>query len=89
MNKLNKFLEKNYNFKDNKYKYFPKTSIELQKIINSLIKKYGNSVDLNNINVSKIDNFNCLFSTKDFYGDVSEWDTSNGLNFEMVCFECI
>jgi len=89
MNKLNKLLEKNYNFKINKYKYFPKTTIELEKIINSLIKKYGNSVDLNNINVLNIKDFSYIFSNKNFYGNVSEWDTSNGTNFESVFFECI
>ena len=38
----------------NKYKFFPKNKKELQKIINSQINKYGNSVDLNNIDTSKI-----------------------------------
>ena len=92
MNKLNKIkqlLELNYNFKGNKYEYFPKTNKELKELVNNLIKKYGNKVNLNIINVSNINDFNNIFlGMYKFNGDVSEWDISNGLYFNNMFYEC-
>jgi len=87
LNKIKKLLEKNYNFKNIKYKYFPKTNEELKELINDLIKKYGDEVDLNNINVSNITDFNNLFKYKCcFNGNISEWDVSNGISFFYMFF---
>ena len=89
LNKIKKLLELNYNFKGNKYEYFPKTNKELKELVNNLIEKYGNNVDLNIINVSNITNFDYIFNGKvKFNGNVSEWDVSNGYDFEDMLFGC-
>ena len=60
---LNYILEKqNFLVKKhiNKYHFFPKTTEELQEIIISQLKK--GIIDLNDIDVSKINNMSYLFS---------------------------
>ena len=42
------------------YKYFPKTKAELQDIIEQRIKEEGNKCNLNDIDVSKIDDMSEL-----------------------------
>jgi hypothetical protein len=61
LNKINQLLERNYNFKKFKYEYFAQTSLELGALVSKFINKYGNKVDLNNINVSNVDDFSFLF----------------------------
>lgn len=82
------------------YKYFPKTREELDKIISQLIEERGNNADLNDVDVSKIDDFNCLFSVRNFYwfkydkrhnftefnGDISNWDVSNVKSMENMFY---
>jgi len=46
----------------NKHKFFPKTKEELKKIIEQQIIKYGNDIDLNDIDVSQITDMSNLFS---------------------------
>jgi len=73
LEKLKKLLKKNYNFRGNNYEYSPKTNEELRQLVNDLIKKYGNKVDLNIIDVSNIDDFSELFyQNTEFNGDVSD-----------------
>ena len=83
MNKLN------FNFKKNKYKYYPKTNEELQEIIINLTNQYRKEVDLNVIDVSNIKDFSYIFKNKPtFTGDVSEWNIFNGINFEEMFANC-
>ena len=58
------------------YKYFPETKEELRDIIERRIKKEGNNVDLNDIDVSKITDMSKLFKRSNFNGDISNWDVS-------------
>jgi len=79
--KIKKLLKKNYNIKLNNCEYFPDNNDELRKLVNELIYKYGDTVDLNNIYVSDIDDFSYVFDFKTkFNGDVSKWDVSKGKN---------
>ena len=55
----------------------PKTKIELDKIIKSRISKEGPRCNLNDIDVTLIEDMAGLFDSSDFNGDISEWDTSN------------
>ena len=59
------------------YSCQPKTKEELKKIIKERIKKEGNNCNLNDIDVSLIDDMSWLFSFSDFNGDISKWDVSN------------
>ena len=59
------------------YIYFPKTKNELRDIIKQRIKEEGNKCDLNDIDVSKINDMSYLFYGSDFNGDISKWDVSN------------
>jgi len=56
----------------NEYKYFPKDASDLSIIIYNQIHKYGNNVDLNDIDVSQITNMNNLFYNSKFNGDISK-----------------
>ena len=66
------------------YMYFPETKEELQNIIKQRIEKEGPECDLNDINVSKIDNMSYLFRKSKFNGDISKWDVSNVENMSCM-----
>jgi surface protein len=88
-NKIKKLFEANYSLKRSKYEYFPKTNKELRELIDELISKYGDYVDLNNVCVSYVNDFRNVFLCKEtFNGDVSEWDVSNGLDFNYMFYGC-
>ena len=74
--------------KNNNYSYFPKTKKELKEIIEKRIKKEGNEVDLNDIDVSKITDMSYLFRDTDFNGDISNWDVSNVTNMTRMFSNC-
>jgi len=71
------------------HNFVPETREELEQIIIKLIEQHGNKADLNDIDISKINDLSCLFSqygksgetkTNNLYmfnGDISEWDVSN------------
>ena len=62
------------------YNYHPKTKEELRAIITGRIKNEGNECDLNDIDVSEIDDMSELFyypPLDRFNGDISNWDVSN------------
>ena len=61
----------------------PKTKKELEDIIDERISEYGTDCNLNDIDVSQIDDMSWLFSDSEFDGDISKWDTSNVTN--MAC----
>ena len=60
-----------------KYKYFPNNIVELEQIIDSRIASEGPECDLNDIDISKLDNLALAFFRTNFDGDISEWDVSN------------
>ena len=66
------------------YMYFPKTKQELQDIIEQRIKEEGNECDLNDIDVSKIDDMTELFYYSEFNGNISNWDVSNVTNMNYM-----
>ena len=62
------------------YSCQPKTKIELKQIIEDRISKFGYECDLNDIDVSLIEDMSYLFANRLFNGDISEWNTSNVVN---------
>jgi len=56
----------------------------IKEIVKSEIKRLGNSVDLNHIDVSAVTNMNNLFSDSIFNGDISNWDVSNVENMSFM-----
>lgn len=71
-----------------KYNVTPKSTTELTDIINDRIAKYGDEVDLNDIDVYEITDMSKMFheygslkmSPDTFKPDVSSWDVSNVTN---------
>ena len=63
------------------YTLFPKSKVELVKIIKEEININGTECSLNHIDVSQIISmenlFSSLYSLEDFNGDISNWDISN------------
>ena len=59
------------------YSCKPRTKKELKKIIDERISKEGPNCDLNDIDVSLIEDMSYLFYKLDFNGDISNWDVSN------------
>ena len=49
----------------------PQTKEELAAVIKSAIATYGNEVDLNFIDTSKIINMSCLFQNSNFNGNIN------------------
>ena len=72
------------------YKYFPESKDALIWVIE---KHYeNNNYNLNDIDVSGIDDFSFLFSSDEHTGykdfDVSQWDVSNGTDFTEMFAGC-
>ena len=59
------------------YSCQPKTKQELTELIDERVSRLGSDCDLNDIDVSKIDDMSKLFYYSDFVGDISNWDVSN------------
>ena len=59
------------------YSCQPKTKKELEEIVGERILFRGNNCDLNDIDISLIDDLSGLFYCSEFNGDISRWDTSN------------
>ena len=54
--------------------------LELKKIINQRIKEQGPKCNLNDIDVSDVEDMSALFEGTDFNGDISKWDVSSVKN---------
>jgi surface protein len=76
--------------KEREYNYHPKTRKELMDIIENRIHEYGNDVDLNDIDVSKITDMSYIFGNhfQNFEGDISGWDVSNAENMRGMFDGC-
>jgi len=64
--------------------YHPKTKEELEELVKKLIKERGNDADLNDIDVSNIEDMSQLFYGSSFNGDISQWDVSNVKNMTKL-----
>ena len=70
------------------YSCQPKTKDELQEIIKDRIDKEGPKCDLNDIDVSLIEDMTGLFWESIFNGDISKWDVSNVTNMARMFYDC-
>ena len=68
------------------YSCQPKTTEELRKIIEDRIKEQGPNCDLNDIDVSLIEDMSYLFSRSNFNGDISKWNKSKVKNMELMFY---
>ena len=59
------------------YSCQPKTKEELKSIIKSRVDKEGPECNLNDIDVSLIDDMSYVFLQSNFIGDISNWNVSN------------
>ena len=66
------------------YSCQPKTKKELKKIIEDRISKEGSNCDLNDIDVSLIDDMSWLFYISKFNGDISKWNVSKVENMSYM-----
>ena len=64
------------------YSCQPKDKEELEQIIKDRIYKEGQNCDLNDIDVSLIEDMSKLFAESEFNGDISKWDVSNVISME-------
>ena len=98
MKNINKYINERLHITSKQqYSCQPKTKDELQKIIIKRIKSDGLECDLNDIDVSKIDDMSHLFDEFDkpgndifkyFNGDISQWNVSNVKNMNKMFFMC-
>ena len=90
MKQINTYINEKLHIttKSHLYSCHPKTKEELREIIVQRIKSDGNECELNDIDVSNIEDMSQLFNAmpnssfsnaifKDFNGDISRWDVSN------------
>ena len=66
------------------YSCQPKTKQELTELIDERVSRLGSDCDLNDIDVSKIDDMSGLFFNTDFDGNISKWDVSNVINMSWM-----
>ena len=62
---------------------------QLRDIIQERIDKYGNDCDLNDLDISLVTDLSYLFYLfPEFNGNISNWNTSNVLNFSFMFYKC-
>ncbi len=83
-------INRNSHIKSNEKKIKVKTSKELQDIVRDRYLENPVELDLTDVDVSEINNFECLFYElpKIEIIDISGWDTSNAKNFINCFSEC-
>ena len=69
------------------YSCQPKEKEELQEIINERMSDEGPECDLNDIDVSLIDDMSYLFSQSNFNGNISDWDVSNVIDMSAMFYK--
>lgn len=78
------------NINDIKINYQPKTRVELDKLLKSLIDERGANGDFNDIDVSEISDFSSLFyvNCNEFNGNISRWNMSKAIDISAMFFGC-
>ena len=66
------------------YSCQPKTKKELKEIVKDRIRKQGTKCDLNDIDVSLIEDMSMLFEESEFNGDISKWNVSKVENMSLM-----
>ena len=90
MNNLKEYiiekLKLNKNIKPvDHHQYHPKTNEELLDLCDKLIRERRPYPDLNDIDVSEIDNFDSIFNGLDCEGiNITDWDVSNAKSMECM-----
>ena len=92
MKQLRQFITEKFKINskniESKYNYHPKDRSELADLVYDLIRERGPEADLNDIDVSKVDDMHELFHSnfyvKQFNGDISKWNVSNVKNMKMM-----
>ena len=69
------------------YSCQPKTKKELKEIVNDRIRKQGTKCDLNDIDVSLIEDMSMLFEESEFNGDISKWNVSKAEDMSGMFYE--
>ena len=94
MKSLKNFINEGFKLGKNKvrktieHKYFPKNRNELKEILEKRLAE-DKDADLNDIDVSKIEDMSNLFENIDPHNiDISEWDVSAVLNMGSMFEEC-
>ena len=64
------------------------TDETIRSIVKEHLDKDGLDADLNMIDVSQVTNMSNLFYDGDFYGDISQWDVSNVVDFTRMFNRC-
>ena len=66
------------------YSCQPKTNEELKEIIKERIKQYGTECDLNDIDVSLIEDMSTVFFRSRFNGNISKWNVRNATDMSNM-----
>ena len=69
------------------YSCQPKTKKELKEIVKDRIRKQGTKCDLNDIDVSLIEDMSMLFEESEFNGDISKWNVSKAEDMSGMFYE--
>ena len=65
----------------------PTNGDKLKKLIEQRIEEQGPNCDLNDIDVSRIDDMSWLFCDSKFNGDISGWDVSNVKDMSYMFYD--
>ena len=85
VNHINEALKIGNNLSEwSAYSCQPTNKDELKEIIKRRMSEQGNKCDLNDIDVSLIDDMSYLFCESKFNGYISKWDVSNVTNMEVM-----